>query len=351
MRVLFCVIFFIQVYQLNAQIQKSIFINNLDYPSSIVGKNNNIYFSVSNNKIFKKNITSNQNASLIFEGENGLKCHIVYNDYLYFSQGDKISRINITDTSNYYKKNTNVEDIIYGVYPSGLSVSNNILYYTEQKESGKVFSVNLNADFYNSEVVIDDLYYPSDITISNNIVYVSEISNDRILKFNLLDDNPNIEVLLNNVDGPFNLVINNGKLYFIEEFKYKISMINLFDNDYNTNEIINNLNGPTGFEIIDDCIYLSLSPFDGEKGNIAVGCSKGLDLDKKIDKKIFINSNGKELIINGASGLTTYSIFDIYGKKTVKKSKFDGEKIQIQNLKKGIYIIKFNNGFFQKILI
>ena len=57
-------------------------------------------------------------------------------------------------------------------------ISNDILYYTEQKESGKVFSVNLNADFYNSEVVIDDLYYPSDITISNNIVYVSEISND-----------------------------------------------------------------------------------------------------------------------------------------------------------------------------
>ena len=98
--------------------------------------------------------------------------------------------------------------------------------------------------------------------------------------------------------------------------------------NYNT-EIISNLNGPTGFEIIDDCIYLSL---------YTVGCSKGLDLDKKIDKKIFINSNGKELIINGASGLTTYSIFDIYGKKTVKKSKFDGEKIQIHNLKKGIYI-------------
>ena len=66
MRVLFCVIFFIQVYQLNAQIQKSIFINNLDYPSSIVGKNNNIYFSVSNNKIFKK-YYFNQNASLILK--------------------------------------------------------------------------------------------------------------------------------------------------------------------------------------------------------------------------------------------------------------------------------------------
>lgn len=48
--------------------------------------------------------------------------------------------------------------------------------------------------------------------------------------------------------------------------------------------------------------------------------------------------------ISGLQKLESYSIFSVLGKEIVKGSVADKERIDIQNLNKGLYLLKINNG-------
>lgn len=84
------------------------------------------------------------------------------------------------------------------------------------------------------------------------------------------------------------------------------------------------------------------------------GAATTLDVNQfelsKNDVKIFPNPASHFIKISGLSKTENYSIYNILGSKISSGKISNNEKIDIQNLSNGLYLLKFNNGNTIKLI-
>lgn len=115
--------------------------------------------------------------------------------------------------------------------------------------------------------------------------------------------------------------------YFFEEFPYVNKIVS--ENEYNYN------NSTSSYENDYRTTYdynnsITLSTENFEKSNVVV--------------KVFPNPSKNFIQVSGLTETENYELYSILGTKIIKGNITDNEKIDTQNLSKGLYFLKFKNG-------
>lgn len=111
--------------------------------------------------------------------------------------------------------------------------------------------------------------------------------------------------------------------------------------------------------LITDDIYIDIKFLSWSSGGSGGGFSYNRTTDQnlstneyKIDTKIklFPNPSSDFIRISGITKTENYSIYNILGAKVKSGTILNGEKIDIRNVKKGLFFLKFESGEFMKFI-
>ncbi|RXP55141.1 T9SS C-terminal target domain-containing protein [Lutibacter sp. HS1-25] len=239
------------------------------------------------------------------DGPNGLA---IKGDLLYISEfgnnipnAGKISTLDITT-------NTHTPDVITGLTtPSGMVFNGDDLYVSNFDED-LIYKIDIN-DPLNYQIAISgsNLSEPDGLFLDGNTLYIANYGGAKISKTDILTPVTSLEPsFITTGDNPAFMVVTNNFMYITEQAPDKITKFDLSTasvNDFNTSKI-------------------SMYP------NPA---------------KDFIN----------ISGLTTdqkYQITNVLGKTVQMGEVLQGKNIDINNLQKGVYFVKLDNGISLKLL-
>jgi len=338
---LFILMFFIIFNKTNAQTTDVV--TGLNWPTDMQIVGNYMYFTDDiSNKIYKKDIT---NSSLPIEivSLNSKPYRILLRgNELYISMYDenqttsKISKIDITQV------NPVPIDIISGLYISdGIAILDNYLYVCESG-AGRIIKFDLTQINPIPIVVILGLSQPSAILFIGNDLYISTIGDNKISKIDVTEITPNLNTVVSGFSSPTGLTFDANDLYITDSGAGKILKINITDAIPNIIEIINGLNFPRMCLISNNQLFIANSG----AGKIIKLNSFFLSVPQNnVDSelKLFPNPSNQNIQFTNLYERVNYSIYNSAGLKVKAGNIIGDEKIYIQNLSSGLYIIELKN--------
>jgi DNA-binding beta-propeller fold protein YncE len=331
----------------------------------------------------------NKPTGLIFNG-NDL--------YIAESKGNKISKINITDT------NISIKNVITGLNnPVRLALNGNDLYISEF-EGNKISKIDISNENPTIVDVVTELQGPNGLAINGDYLYIAQTNANKISRINITDENSVIEDIVSGnhtfhpfnqkLDKPYDLLFNDDKLYvsnfgenkaitivsiidpigtiiggagnFNFPIAFAINDDNLYCSAFNpeaihtisisSSDVTNSLESDfiTGMIIKDNSLYVSGgSRFTSNTTTIFKYDLSTLSLNNNFTEeiiKISPNPSNNFIHITGLTRNENYKIFDILGKEFINGRINNHEKIDIQNLAKGLYFLKFENGNYFRFI-
>lgn len=306
----------------------------LDEPAGVAISGNFLYIAeAASNKISKIDISlASPVKSDVVSGlsrPDGLFIQgntLYISEYGFTSSTGKISKIDITSSAP--SLTTVIENL---PEPTGITIDGNSLYIAEY-HSGKISKVNLQTlvktDF------LSNLSGPTGLFIDGNILYFSQFDINKISKVDMSQAVPTVIDVTDNLNEPAFLTGTNLNLYLADYGSGKIL-------DANKNEITNSLQGPYG--ITNNGTFAFFSQRDGNKiSKFNLNTLSTDDIEKNSNLSVYPNPSSDFILIKNAQKNSEIIIYDLSG-KIVYQSLLINDKINIQNLEKGNYIIKLNN--------
>lgn len=332
---------FISFFSLKAQTIPVLL--SLDNPSGIAFHEGIIYVSnYDANSISKADIT-NQNLPIYPD------YFITYlyqpwgiainNDYLYTLDNGKLLRFDLS-------LQTPVIEIVVSVQGHDLLFDDDILYIGG---SGSIYKLDTSLDSVNLELVTNA---PTSsyigMAIKNDSLYYSDF-NSSIFKLDPNVPNPNPILVQSGFDSPRGLVFHGNELYVAEYSNgdYDVGKISKIDvsTSFPAIELVTdeNLTGPWNLAIYENELYISEFPIN-TVSKIAIGEPLSIEDNTLSSIQIYPNPiNGKSLHLSGLKDSQRFSIHDSMGKNIMQGVLHINEKINIENLKTGIYFLKIEN--------
>ena len=277
--------------------------------------NNNLYIAqLDGSNIYKIDLSENPPNRILYKAVSGLNGLAVKDNYLYFSTffEGSIQRINLLENDPM------VETIVSGfTLTTGITILGDELFFCDDEFSNQgnhVYKINLNdvnpvpVELANSSTI----HRPTGIAIDGTNLYVSELVNNRISRIDLADNNT-VAVVLENVSNPRDIDIYDGYLYIAESSANEVTRVELSQlMPLSVNEI-KNANTP----------------------------------------KIFPNpTNGTfEIEMTGLEDETEYTIYNLLGKKVSQGFIGTNNKVNVENLSKGVYFLKLSYGQILKFVV
>lgn len=316
--------------------------------SELIG--NDLYFTqadfqtFTNGKLSRINIThTTPVVTDLFTGFIDVPSAILLNgNDLYFSEQSTIYKIDISAANPilqvvYQLPNNQTET--YAI--EGLAFNGNDLYFTESW-NGIIYKLNVTDDNPQPTQIITGLSSPVSILINGNDAYVSDYFNNQISKFDITDANPSLTVVTSNVVSPYALALRANELYFSEFDVNRISYIDITEPSPIVVNLVTGVSSPNGLNIAGDALYFS-EIFNG--GIFRVDLPP-LSVEDEIlpEIKVFPNPTSNYLQITGLTSLENYSITNALGQNVISGTLDFNEQINVINLDKGMYQIRFENG-------
>jgi hypothetical protein len=264
-------------------------------------------------------------------------------NYLYIAQynGNKISKIDITTTT------TNTTDVLTNLYgPTGILFNGNDLYFA-QALSGKISKIDITETSPTVTDVVTGLSGPTGIVLIGNNLYISEVYDGKISKIDIIETTPTAIDVVTGLTAPRGIAFNGNDIYIAEFGADKISKINITETIPIPTDVVTDLDGPLGLEVNGDNLYISdLSKI--LKLDLTTLSTNNLQLINSIN--LYPNPANDFIKISGLNQKEKYNIYNLLGQNISSGIISDKEDISIQNLSKGLYLLKFKNGHIIKFI-
>lgn len=352
-------LFLISVTKVTSQTPVELF-TDLNRVYSMASLGDYIYFS-DESIIFKFDATAtNPNIEIVavvgLTVPNGLA--FKGND-LYFvqSSGNKVSKIDVTDTFP-----TVVDVITTGLnVPYSLVFNGNDLYISEYS-GNRISKIDISATTPTLETIISSgLNGPRGMVLDGNIMYVANSNDDKISKFDITDTTPLVTdfIVSANVNDPTSILLNEDELYVDDFFRF-IQKFNISGTTPTIESTVleRNANSKPQAMILhgNDLYYSSLQ----YNANLTFTFGKIFKLDLStlsindsltVDTfKVVPNPSSDFIQLKGLKTNQVYEIYNILGEQLSVGTVFNNQKIDIQNLTNGMYLLKFKDGNIAKFI-
>jgi hypothetical protein len=330
----------------NLKAQATPYIGDFTLPEDIIIINDNIYVSELGGGLTKVTITeSNPTQTNIGNSAVDARGLTFDGNYLYFPDinNNSIRRINILETSPvisdflvYEYSGNNVFFIGHGIV-----VSDNFLYFVRSSEDDQSKMIISKVNITDPSLLVEDIivvdHYIRDFVFYQNFIYFVNSDSD-IVKINTSDSNPIVENVISNLNEPTYMAIKGNELFFSETQENKISKVNLNSSDLTPSFVVS-IASPKGIAFKNDDLFIIGGDWIYK---FSISTLK-IDNVDSLNKNIFPNPSNDFIKINNITTNTIYEIYNTLGIKVLEGKINNKEKINIENLKKGLYIIKFSN--------
>ena len=263
--------------------------------------------------------------------------------YIAERNGGKIVKIDISLTT------PSPVDVVTGLNnPSGMVLIGNDLYIAEDT-GGKISKIDITVATPTVTQVISNITSPANLANIGNEVYVSLVLPKKISKFDITDQNPVLtDVLTEMSNNPFDLLINDNKMYISNGGN--ISTIDINSSTPVLNDIVTDMSSPRGMALKGNVLFFA--QWTGQK--ISKTQVSTLSIVETIDSNakmtLFPNPSADRIMISNIENNQDYIIYSEIGSQVKSGKVSNNEEIDLQNLKDGIYLLKFENGHSIKLV-
>ena len=323
---------------------------NYNYSMDITGmaiKDGFLYFGTyDTDKIYKIDLVESpyQTPIQVVTGISGVMDLTFNGNDLYIAQfnGGTIKKIDVS------LSNPTLQTVVENVNaPATIEIYNNYLYIGEAY-GYKISKIDLNETNPVPEDVVDYANGPWKIQIYNNQLYIAETYGWIISKFDLNNTSATKENLLTNIRYPYCIYINDNYLYFennsggiFKIFKMDLSETNTTQIDINVPNFWQN-NTKSKFIVNNNILYRSYdnSIFKYDLNTLNIDSVK-----KQSNISFTPNPSSNYITFKNINQETDIKIINIFGQIITERVISEGENLNIENLKNGIYFIRPNDSY------
>ncbi len=314
-------------------------VTGLDSPDGILLHGNDLYYT-QDDKISKIDITETTLTPVeIVDGLNNHSANMVLigND-LYIAQGSKISKIDITATT---PTTTEVINGLNGAY--GMALHGNDLYITQ---GDKISKIGITATPTMVTEVITVRSILSGMVFHGNDLYITQA--DRISKIDITATTLTAIDIISVSDFVTEMVFYGNDLYFSQGSK--ISKIDITSTTpYTATDVVSGLDEPLGLAINENDLYIvesdenKISKFN--LGTLSIG-----EDTVSSNVKLYPNPSPGFIQISGLTKTENYAIYNMLGVKINSGTIAINEKIRTEKLSKGPYFLTIEKGHTFKFI-
>jgi len=334
---IFIITAFMSLLNINAQAIDVV--TGLDEPTRIALNGNHLFFA-QHSKISKINITEETPlvTDVIDVNEpNGFGLIFNENDlYISKTADGVIFKIDITEIT------PTLIDVVTGLdFPNKFVLNGNDLYFS-QSLIGKISKIDITETSPTVIDVIDGLNLPNGMVLNGDDLYITEFNGNKISKIDITQTNPTAIDVVDGLNKPVALALNNNDLYIAEFLGNKISKIDITEATPNIVDIVTGLNEPI------DLIFYGNDLFISERGgnkiskleNIILSTNEFLSNSKAT---LYPNPSNTYIQVSGLIKTENYKIYNAIGTEVLIGTTSNNEKINIENLANGLYLLAFEN--------
>ncbi|WDF45729.1 T9SS type A sorting domain-containing protein [Chryseobacterium sp. KACC 21268] len=314
----------------------------INYPWGIAFKGNDLYITEAlTGSISKINVNdASPTPTLVMSGLSTAIELAFKGDELYINEFDakKISKINITDAT------PTPVDVLTGITGEAysLQIKGNDLYYAQYFEN-KISKIDLSNPTPTPTNVVTGVGTPSGLFFDGDVLYISESVGKKISKINITDPVPTASTVVTGLeDEPYTSILYGSDLYVLLASVGKIVKVDLSATNPTATDVVTGIALSRGMAIKDN--YLYISDFIGNKISKLQLPTLAVNDFSKVNFQAYPNPVSDFLQISGLTKAENYTIFNISGMQLSKGVINNNQKINTENLKSGLYLIKLENG-------
>ncbi len=317
-------------------------ITGLDQIGGIAFNGNDLYFT-QKDKISKIDVTSNSpTATPVITGLNNVYTLAIKENVLYFAHNDgkhKISKIDINITAPL------VEDVLEltntDKTPTMMQIQGNELFF-QYWDGGNSLIVKIDTSSASPSIinVVDPVTVFSCFEVHENELFFTQNYN-YIYKIDLSLPSSTAVELTDEVSGP-NGMFSQGNILYFTEHGGKISKLDVNQPKTSYTEIASRLYTPMDLYLKENVLYVSEIEL-GKIYKIDLGTLSAPKHEKAIDLKLFPSPASNFIQISNLNKKKNYTIYNSLGTKVKSGPTTTKQKISIGNLSKGFYILQLEN--------
>ncbi len=293
---------------------------------------------------------------------------------LYFSEADRISKINITDS------NPVPVTVVDGLFrPQGMALDGNSMYIAEF-DGGRIVKIDVTDPDPIPQLVLSGLNSPNVLLLDGNMLYVTDINEDSIYRLDISDPFP-VKITLVNDNNPIGLALSGTDLYYSKSGQGTIMKADLTQNPPTTVQVASGFGQPNAMRIAANELYVA-EPSSGRVGKIAldvipatrVEVASGVDgatdvsfdgstmyivmpEQDKIAKtevvlsveevsilakaQLFPNPSSSSIQLSPMAEPVSYIIYNTIGQEILRGKLGIDDQIDVAHLLDGVYLIQF----------
>ncbi|WP_310994038.1 T9SS type A sorting domain-containing protein [Aequorivita marina] len=321
-------------------------VTGISTPSRLLINGNDLYFSTTS-EVFKIDITqTSPTPTSVVSGLNAATGMAMAGNTLYIAEfnAGRISKIDISDPT------PSLETVISGLNtPNGLYLSGNTMYYSDNNsnivEKFDVTDLNPTTTLVATSAVN---FSPSGLALHESILYMAQSQSNRVSKVDVDSGVTQPTDVVVGVNRPLGIRLNGNNLIIAEYIGNKISMKDLTNSANTAIDLVTGVNQPTDIEISGSTLFIL------EKGANKISKVENiLGLDTRYQRnhfKLYPNPAHNFIQIANLQTPTFYEIYTIVGAKVTTGTIDPNERVNIERLAAGVYILKMKNGHVVKFV-
>lgn len=335
---------------LNVHSQATDYVTGLYGPQDIVVDGNTLYIAESNaSRIVKVDLSvPDPEPEVVISGIPQVYGLALKGTELYYSQLNGENRISKIDLSQPNPTPTVLLEN-FGSAHDLLFYGNDL--YIAQFNQHKIVKLKTSVLNPSVEEVVDGITSPIAMELVGDDLYVATWVQNKVLKIDLSSSHPIAVEVIRGLSLPVGLVHRRNELYIAEAGQRigedRISKIDINSPNPRRETVVDGLYNPTkGLEIYEDVLYIA------EDFKISSFGLPLLSVAHFKDNAISISPNPtpESVTISGLKRPVNYSIHGISGARIGGGRVANNERIPLQNLSAGTYILKMENGTVRKII-
>jgi len=324
----------------NVQAQITTVLEGVVQPTAVLLEGSDLYYGEFGGSYYKYDLSSSDAPIEIF-ATNGIYRTVKSGNFIYVSEGTagRISRIDITETIP--QPVVMLDNLMF---PRGVVIKNDFLYYTDSSENGSVSRINLLETNPLIEVLITEQGQPNGIGIIGNDLYFSDWESGNISKIDITSSIPTATVIVSGLLNPTEIIVNGNNLLVSEFSNNKVLNVDVSATPVVVTDVVTNILNPTGLFLNGDALYISefganrivkyTSPVFGVEENQVGNSRLVLSPNPTVD---FVQ-------VTGLRNASSYTIYNSIGTQVNTGTIANNQKVSVMNLPTGVYFIRFEDG-------
>ncbi len=331
-------ILFFTLYNVQAQI--TTVLDGVAQPTAVLLQGNDLYFGEFGGSYYKYDLSSSD-APIEILATNGIYRTVKSGNFIYVSEGTagRISRIDITETVP--QPLVMLDNLIF---PRGVVIKDDFLYYTDSSENGSVSRINLSETSPLIEVLITDQGQPNGIGIIGNDLYFSDWNSGNISKIDITSSIPTATIIVSGLLNPTEIIVNGNNLLVSEYSNNKVLNVDVSSSPAVVTDIVTNIISPTGLFLNGDELYIS--EFGANRIVKYTSPVFGVEENQVGNSRLVLSPNPSNdfVQVTGLIDASNYTIYNSIGTEVNKGTIANNQQVNVMNLQTGVYFVRFADG-------